>query len=195
MPNWPSSEVAANICRCCCQQSTLCTPVAVSLASGMSDHRATEMPPPPLDDGVRLTSRLADNKFEDGASVGCLSLFSPRQTIPIAVGPGSSRWVDGDRLQSCPSCDVDFSSLHKHVTKRHCRRCGGVFCYTCTYDKATLRTPSCLPLWGSKASVHVCVVLDPRDNGSVHCLLRQGVVRANNEFRCVWWAAPNVLIQ
>ena len=138
---------------------TLCTPVAVSLASGMSDHRATEMPPPPLDDGVRLTSRLADNKFEDGASVGCLSPFSPRQTIPIAVGPGSSRWVDGDRLQSCPSCDVDFSSLHKHVTKRHCRRCGGVFCYTCTYDKATLRTPSCLPFsfLGSKASVHVCV--------------------------------------
>ena len=84
------------------------------------------------------------------------------RAIPIAVGPGSSRWVDGDRLQSCPSCDVDFSSLHKHVTKRHCRGRGGVFCYTCTYDKATLRTPSCLPFYGAQGErSRLCRLLRP----------------------------------
>eukprot|EP00966_Prymnesium_polylepis_P013894 320381-Prymnesium_polylepis.2 len=30
---------------------------------------------------------------------------------------------------------VELSVAHNNMTKRHCRHCGGLFCYTCTYDK------------------------------------------------------------
>lgn len=106
--------------------------------------------------GLRPTARFVD---EDVAPAGgCFSFLSPRRT-PLAVGPGSSHWVQGDQVKECPICEVEFGTQHKHVTRRHCRKCGGVFCYTCTYDKAVLRTwpeGMCLPFASAKTSVHVC---------------------------------------
>ena len=80
-----------------------------------------------------------------------------RPRAPYAVGPSSPCWVDGENLTSCSICEVSFGTQHKHVTRRHCRMCGGVFCYTCTYDKAELRTWPQLS-WKANAtkSVHVC---------------------------------------
>ena len=77
---------------------------------------------------------------------------------PVAVGPGSDKWVQGDSVTHCGICEVEFSAAHKHVTRRHCRRCGEVFCYTCTYDKVGLRQPGagCLPWTGATTNLHVC---------------------------------------
>ena len=89
----------------------------------------------------------------------CLPLpaLSVGRRTPMAVGPDSECWVDGENLTNCPDCDVEFGVQHKHVTRRHCRKCGGVFCYTCTYDKAMLRTGiGCLPFFGPEKSLHVC---------------------------------------
>jgi hypothetical protein len=88
------------------------------------------------------------------------SSFWPwRGQIPRAVGPTSDCWVSGDELRHCPICEVEFGMQHKHVTRRHCRKCGGLFCYTCTYDKANLRVAPasmCMPFSGKTCTVHVC---------------------------------------
>jgi len=86
----------------------------------------------------------------------CFPFLKPRGGN-YAVGPGSSCWVEGQSVTHCPICEVEFGTQHKHVTRRHCRKCGGVFCYTCTYDKALLRSWTDLA-WGVNAakSVHIC---------------------------------------
>ena len=119
-------------------------PVSETITSRMLVSPAKASPP-------------ADASGRGGSSSSCFPFLGPSR-VPFAVRPGSSRWVEGERLEQCPLCEVQFGTQHKHVTKRHCRKCGGVFCYTCTYDKAQLRTwPSglCLPLGSSKANVRV----------------------------------------
>ena len=137
-----------------------------------SSHGSSLCPPiPPADvelvdyarrahaesDTVRILSPAAH-------ASGCwawMRCLAPAQRIPVALGPGSPQWVVGERVEKCPICEVEFGigTQHKHVTRRHCRKCGGVFCYLCTYDKATLRTGpgnACMPCSDSKAAVHVC---------------------------------------
>ena len=93
------------------------------------------------------------------AEVCCLPRFFGRARTPLQVGPGSSCWVEGETVSHCPLCEVEFGVQHKHVTRRHCRQCGGIFCYMCTYDKAALRTGAGLGFGltsGKTSNVHVC---------------------------------------
>jgi len=119
---------------------------------------------------------LSDDTEDLQAMTSCFSCIPLRrsQRIPYAVGPGSVSWVSGDDVTRCSICEVEFGTQHKHVTRRHCRKCGGVFCYTCTYDKAALRTWPDLP-WGGRAikNVHVCTncydVCPPPGDGLRRC--------------------------
>ena len=129
----------------------------------MAETELQALPETPRQQTQRILSTTERSTFDVAApSSSCWSWLRPsppRQRAPFAVGPGSSTWVEGEGLTHCSICEVEFGVQHKHVTKRHCRKCGGVFCYTCTYDKAQLRTWGsglCLPLGSSKASVHVC---------------------------------------
>ncbi|KAL1520824.1 hypothetical protein AB1Y20_022386 [Prymnesium parvum] len=79
---------------------------------------------------------------------------------PHAIDSRSADWVSRDDVVHCPICQVELGTQHKNITKRHCRLCGGVFCYTCTYDKITLRhAPEgvCFPTASRLAEMHVCV--------------------------------------
>jgi hypothetical protein len=110
---------------------------------------------------VRILSAAPSSANKPSVLRGCLK-FGSVSSVPFAVGPNSPCWVNGEHMHGCPSCGVEFGTQHKHITRRHCRKCGGVFCYTCTYDKATLRVwpgSLCLPFLSSSSqtNVHVCV--------------------------------------
>jgi len=113
---------------------------------------------------ARILSRHQPSDGETASSTAscwaCLPFIQPRRAPAYAVSRGAKCWVEGDSVTHCPICEVEFGTQHKHVTRRHCRKCGGVFCYTCTYDKAALREERAWPElgWGGKPpkSVHVC---------------------------------------
>ena len=76
-----------------------------------------------------------------------------------AADQNSACWVNRDNVAHCPLCEVELGVQHKNVTKRHCRHCGGLFCYTCTYDKVTLRhhpEGACFPWTTRLQEMHVC---------------------------------------
>uniref|UniRef100_A0A0V0JAG0 FYVE-type domain-containing protein n=2 Tax=Schistocephalus solidus TaxID=70667 RepID=A0A0V0JAG0_SCHSO len=75
-----------------------------------------------------------------------LDLGRQNQTLQIAQQRMTSRqWVADESASACSNCQREFSlSLRKH----HCRRCGDVFCQTCSTKKATMPA--------SKSPLRVC---------------------------------------
>ena len=49
--------------------------------------------------------------------------------LPLATGPGHASWKDKSVVDLCEGCQQAFSFTNR---KRHCRRCGRIFCATCT---------------------------------------------------------------
>ena len=49
-------------------------------------------------------------------------------------GSYRSHWIDDEDVERC-RCGSSFSFLSR---RHHCRRCGGVYCGTCTASKARL---------------------------------------------------------
>ena len=49
----------------------------------------------------------------------------------------SRRWVDDESVTACQQCEEPFTML---VRRHHCRKCGGIFCYSCS--SFTLVLPS-----------------------------------------------------
>jgi len=47
------------------------------------------------------------------------------------------RWVDDESVNTCQQCQEPFTMM---VRRHHCRKCGGIFCYTCS--SFTLVLPS-----------------------------------------------------
>ena len=82
-----------------------------------------------------------------------------RQRQLRAMDESDVHWMVRESVNHCPICEVELGTQHKNVTKRHCRHCGGVFCYTCTYDKVTLRhhpPDAWFPCTTKLSEMHVC---------------------------------------
>lgn len=168
------------------------TELGTRASDGEEEEEGFEELPRPEQVREADTVRILSHSAAGSGSAPCWPLallLSPQRRAPFAVGPSSSKWIDGDRLTNCPICEVEFGTQHKHITRRHCRRCGGVFCYTCTYDKAALRTwPQglCLPFTASKTDVHVCSNCyddcPPPANGLRRCRFCHQRVRARAAF-------------
>lgn len=45
------------------------------------------------------------------------------------------RWVTDDSVTSCQKCNTPFSMWYR---KHHCRICGKIFCYYCSYDRVQI---------------------------------------------------------
>lgn len=85
-------------------------------------------------EGESMTHRLNSSSL-DGP--GTRRHQRPVQ-LPFALDPSSSRWQDPGATTQCPLCYVEIDATLKHTRRRHCRRCGDIFCYMCTYDKSAL---------------------------------------------------------
>eukprot|EP00965_Chrysotila_dentata_P189756 6173493-Pleurochrysis_carterae.AAC.3 len=81
----------------------------------------------------------------------------------FALDQSSPLWQEHASGPRCELCETEFGAQHKHVSRRHCRQCGRIYCYLCTYDKASLPLQSrhsgcvpCLPRPTKMVDVHVC---------------------------------------
>ena len=139
--------------------------------------------------GLGLELSPATSERLNRLSGGGTHIAAPIRRPPMALTDASDRWENKDSVTctNCPICRVEYSTQHKHVTKRHCRLCGRVFCYGCTYDKVQLtrkQDDGCWPLRPpslKNAESHVCSTcydtLPPPDDGLRRCRLCHQKVR------------------
>ena len=104
--------------------------VDVANADGVVCHKLA------LDQGINLTDAAEQWKLrtEPKEAVATLAKDSVLQ-LPMATGPGHMSWRDKSQFDLCQGCNQAFSFTNR---KRHCRRCGHVFCSTCTSKLFTL---------------------------------------------------------
>lgn len=78
-------------------------------------------------------------------------------TLPPPVPAARQPWIAGDTRAHCVFCGPGFSAFRR---RHHCRRCGEIFCASCsdfTHDVVNPATrPGALPL-DTKNDVRVCV--------------------------------------
>jgi len=78
---------------------------------------------------------------------------------PVAGGAALPRWQDDEEVSNCARCNAAFSML---IRKHHCRKCGKIFCATCSNKKRAL------PTFDMKDPVRLCDGCDDWELGRIH---------------------------
>lgn len=84
-----------------------------------------------------FASYLEDDKW-DKNSVQLTSREKPTEGDPLLKSFSSSHqaaWEEDADVEQCQGCNCEFSILNR---RHHCRRCGDVFCNSCSSQRAKL---------------------------------------------------------
>eukprot|EP00937_MAST-01D_sp_MAST-1D-sp2_P001402 g1402.t1 len=91
-------------------------------------------------------SDLPDYHFKRRGAAAKIE-YSTRERKKSVVTARRRTWVNDASVKVCPKCSISFDWL---VRKHHCRKCGGVFCDSCSKKKVVL------PGSGSTKPVRCC---------------------------------------